>query len=80
MFYRWKRRYEDDGLDGLKDRSSAPLHRPTRWSRSRLPASPDRQRHGVPVRQAPGMGGLLQLPPPPRRPGRPDPDQKQQHT
>ncbi|MFR9774297.1 helix-turn-helix domain-containing protein [Nocardia sp. SC052] len=28
VFYRWKRRYEDEGLDGLKDRSSAPLHRP----------------------------------------------------
>jgi transposase-like protein len=24
VFYRWKRRYEDQGLDGLKDRSSAP--------------------------------------------------------
>lgn len=31
MFYRWKRRYEDEGIDGLKDRSSAagPLHCPT---------------------------------------------------
>lgn len=29
IFYRWKRRYEDEGLDGLKDRSSAPLHCPT---------------------------------------------------
>ena len=29
VFYRWKRRYEDEGLDGLKDRSSAPLHCPT---------------------------------------------------
>ncbi|MGW4490035.1 helix-turn-helix domain-containing protein [Amycolatopsis sp. NPDC004368] len=27
-FLRWKRRWEDEGLDGLKDRSSAPLHRP----------------------------------------------------
>jgi transposase len=24
VFYKWKRRYEDDGLDGLKDRSSRP--------------------------------------------------------
>ncbi|EOD64368.1 integrase [Amycolatopsis vancoresmycina DSM 44592] len=29
MLYRWKRRYEDKGLAGLKDRSSAPLHCPT---------------------------------------------------
>jgi transposase len=29
VFYRWKRRYEDGGIDGLKDRSSAPLHCPT---------------------------------------------------
>ena len=29
VFYRWKRRYEDEGLEGLKDRSSAPLHCPT---------------------------------------------------
>ncbi|WP_410595604.1 helix-turn-helix domain-containing protein [Amycolatopsis sp. lyj-23] len=29
VFYRWKRRYEDEGIDGLKDRSSAPLHCPT---------------------------------------------------
>nr|WP_272865450.1 helix-turn-helix domain-containing protein [Mycobacteroides abscessus] len=29
VFYRWRRRYEDEGLDGLKDRSSAPLHCPT---------------------------------------------------
>ena len=29
IFYRWKRRWEDEGLDGLKDRSSAPLHCPT---------------------------------------------------
>jgi transposase InsO family protein len=28
VFYRWKRRYEDEGLDGLKDRSSAPMHCP----------------------------------------------------
>lgn len=29
VFYRWKRRYEDNGLDGLQDRSSAPLHCPS---------------------------------------------------
>lgn len=29
MFYRWRRRYEDEGLDGLKDRFGAPLHCPT---------------------------------------------------
>jgi transposase-like protein len=29
VFYRWKRRYEDEGLEGLKDRSSAPLYCPT---------------------------------------------------
>jgi transposase-like protein len=29
IFYRWKRRDEDEGLEGLKDRSSAPLHCPT---------------------------------------------------
>ncbi|GAA3526321.1 hypothetical protein GCM10022222_06650 [Amycolatopsis ultiminotia] len=28
VFYRWKRRRDDEGIDGLKDRSSAPLHRP----------------------------------------------------
>jgi hypothetical protein len=28
VFHRWKRRYEDEGIDGLKDRSSAPLHCP----------------------------------------------------
>src|SRR5258708_7172459 len=28
IFYRWKRLYEDGGLEGLKDRSSAPLHCP----------------------------------------------------
>lgn len=32
VFYRWKRRYEDEGLDGLKDRSRAPLHCPTSLS------------------------------------------------
>jgi transposase InsO family protein len=29
VFYRWKRRHEDEGIEGLKDRSSAPLHCPT---------------------------------------------------
>ena len=29
VLYRWKRRYEDEGIDGLKDRSSAPRHCPT---------------------------------------------------
>jgi transposase len=29
VFYRWKCRYEDEGLEGLKDRSSAPLYCPT---------------------------------------------------
>ena len=29
VFYRWKRRYEDEGIEGLKDRSSAPLYCPT---------------------------------------------------
>src|SRR6185295_10174069 len=29
VFYRWKRRYEDEGLEGLKDRSGAPLYCPT---------------------------------------------------
>ena len=28
VFYRWKCRYEDEGLEGLKDRSSAPLYCP----------------------------------------------------
>jgi transposase len=28
VFYRWKKRYENGGLDGLKDRSSAPMHCP----------------------------------------------------
>ncbi|MFF7234062.1 IS481 family transposase [Streptomyces sioyaensis] len=28
-YYRWQRRYEADGLEGLKDRSSAPHHMPT---------------------------------------------------
>jgi transposase len=27
-FYTWRRRYEAEGLDGLKDRSSAPHHTP----------------------------------------------------
>ncbi|WIY00595.1 helix-turn-helix domain-containing protein [Amycolatopsis mongoliensis] len=29
VFHRWKHRYEDEGIDGLKDRSSAPLCCPT---------------------------------------------------
>jgi transposase InsO family protein len=29
IFYRWKRRYDDEGLEGLKDRSSTPHHCPT---------------------------------------------------
>ena len=29
VFYRWKRRYEDESLEGLKDRSGAPLYCPT---------------------------------------------------
>ncbi len=28
VFYRWKRRYEDEGLDGLQDRSSRPFSSP----------------------------------------------------
>lgn len=28
-YYRWQRRYEAEGLEGLKDRSSAPHHMPT---------------------------------------------------
>lgn len=28
VFYRWKRRYEDEGLDGLRDRSSKPHRSP----------------------------------------------------
>jgi len=28
VFYWWKKLYEDEGLDGLKDRSSAPMHCP----------------------------------------------------
>jgi transposase InsO family protein len=28
VFYRWKRRFEDEGIDGLKDRSSSPMHSP----------------------------------------------------
>ena len=27
-FYTWKRRYDDEGLDGLRDRSSRPHHSP----------------------------------------------------
>ena len=29
VFYQWKYRYDDEGLDGLKDHSSAPMHCPT---------------------------------------------------
>jgi transposase InsO family protein len=29
VFYRWKRRFEDEGLEGLKDRSSRPFHSPS---------------------------------------------------
>ena len=29
-FYRWYRRYESEGVDGLRDRSRAPLHVPGR--------------------------------------------------
>lgn len=28
-YYQWLRRHEDEGLDGLQDRSSAPQHMPT---------------------------------------------------
>jgi len=28
VFYRWLRRYEDEGLEGLRDRSSRPAHSP----------------------------------------------------
>ena len=28
VFYKWRRRYEERGEDGLRDRSSAPLHSP----------------------------------------------------
>ena len=27
-FYRWLRRYQDEGIDGLRDRSSRPHHSP----------------------------------------------------
>jgi transposase len=27
-FYKWRRRFEDEGESGLRDRSSAPLHHP----------------------------------------------------
>jgi transposase-like protein len=47
VFYRWKKRYEDEGLDGLKDRSSAPMHCPNvtspevnRQDRAPAPALP----------------------------------------
>jgi len=31
-YYKWLRRYEEEGLEGLKDRSSAPHHSPTATS------------------------------------------------
>ncbi|MFD9419926.1 helix-turn-helix domain-containing protein [Streptomyces goshikiensis] len=27
-FYKWQRRYEEEGIEGLRDRSSAPHHSP----------------------------------------------------
>ena len=38
-YYGWLRRYEADGLDGLKDRSSRPHHSP-RVTQADLPHSP----------------------------------------
>ena len=32
-FYKWRRRYEDEGEAGLRDRSSAPLHHPNETPR-----------------------------------------------
>ena len=32
-YYGWKRRYEAEGFAGLKDRSSAPHHQPTKTDR-----------------------------------------------
>src|SRR3954453_14333761 len=29
VFYKWRRRYDEFGEDGLRDRSRAPLHSPT---------------------------------------------------
>lgn len=31
-FYKWLDRYHDEGIDGLRDRSRAPLHSPEQWS------------------------------------------------
>jgi transposase len=27
-FYKWQRRYQEEGIDGLRDRSSRPHHSP----------------------------------------------------
>lgn len=40
VFYRWKRRYEDEGLEGLKDRSSRPVTSPTVGPAPARPAAP----------------------------------------
>ncbi|MFJ2667548.1 helix-turn-helix domain-containing protein [Nocardia fluminea] len=47
VFYRWKHRYEDEGLDGLKDRSSAPLHCPnvTATAAATTPGTDPQTRH-----------------------------------
>lgn len=29
-YYTWRRRFDEEGLDGLKDRSSVPHHQPTK--------------------------------------------------
>lgn len=50
VFYRWKRRWEDEGLDGLKDRSSAPLHCPTRVMNTMFSS------RGLPAPQLGGAG------------------------
>ncbi len=51
VFYRWRRRFEEEGLDGLKDRSSAPVALP-----ERDPARGHRQDHppaaALPLRAA----------------------------
>jgi hypothetical protein len=31
-FYKWLRRYQDEGIDGLRERSRAPLRSPRQWS------------------------------------------------
>lgn len=87
LFYVWKRRFEAEGLDGLRDRSRRPHNSPraTRAevvgkilylrqnyhldrgiSHSYIKARTPR------LRQASGVGGLLQLPPTARRPRRAD--------